>query len=410
MKSGDYLIHVHVIELRKLQNQKGKENPCDPVVSVEVLGEKQHTPKITADNNPIVNHAMVFGSHHIDANEMEQQAVTITVYNAARVPGFRQFEVGSFALDLATLYQKPDHEMHRQWIAIAREDYRGPSGYVKCSIVVQGPGDPIPDHDLAEDLRKEQAQIGISGCLMPPQLSQVLQLLVVTVYRAEGLPQLDSNLVRSGGGIDAYVRVEFAGATQKSGKRGAKTSNQTARTRSKDGTLSVTFNEQVVLPVVVPSMANQVHLSVWDHDLASADDLLCYADPINFSELDFKPGFDGESEKRSKLIKKFNEETVGKGRNSPSPTGQRRRRSQVQKHTGNAAWGSVLEFTGTKPFWINLYGPPPSSSVLGGEPNASKHMRRVSRDASRYQGRILVSCHKEGIFVFAFAFAFLFPQ
>ena len=103
--------------------------------------------------------------------------------------------------------------------------------------------------------------------------------------------------MRSGGGIDAYVRVEFAGATQRRGKRGAKTSNQTARTRAKDGTLNVTFNEQVVLPVVVPSMANEVHISVWDYDLASADDLLCYADPIKFSELDFKPGFDGESEK-----------------------------------------------------------------------------------------------------------------
>ena len=91
-----------------------------------------------------------------------------------------------------------------------------PCSYMKLSITVLGPGDKLKVHDVVKE-QKEQAALeeskGIDALLlMPPSIEREVHFLVATIYRAEQLPSMDDAVMGIGkAGIDAYVRINFAG-------------------------------------------------------------------------------------------------------------------------------------------------------------------------------------------------------
>ena len=397
-KPGDYQVRVRIIEVRDLKPRG--ESSCSPVAEAEVRGEKQHTQTAKHQNSAVLDTQLTFTFPNLSEEDVEGSSITLRVLDAGAFglsKLLRQFVVGEFTLDMMSVYRRPRHEMHRQWVGLARSGEAGPSGYMKCSVLVLGPGDVQPQHNLEEDLKREQleeAAGGVGGsAMMPPSLDQALQLLVITVYGAEGLPPMDRSVLSGKTGIDAYVKLQFAGGLGVRGKKGTKTKTVPVMGRGKNVVLGVRWNEQIVLPVVVPAMTDRVLLSVWDHDRFSDDDLVCYATPISFQSLEIFEGFGGESTRRLKHIKAYNnaataqERSAALARISSDASG-----AAIAMPGGLTGGAASPDYTPPQPMWLNLYGPPRETP----DNEHSRRMRTVASAASTYAGRLLVSAHREG--------------
>ena len=104
---------------------------------------------------------------------------------------------------------------------------------------------------------------GGENILMPPTLERVGCVLNVAVYRAVGLPQMDFTVGTALGqtaGIDAYVRVRFAG--------GPWARTKMVKSRAPD------FHQLLAVAVVLPSMADEIEVQVCDGDVMDADDVV----------------------------------------------------------------------------------------------------------------------------------------
>ena len=108
-------------------------------------------------------------------------------------------------------------------------------------------------------------------CLMPPTLKLELEFLVVTVYIAEDLPAMDTGLM--GTGTDAFVQVDFAGNPP------CKTSVVTET----GALVHPFFEEELWVPVMVPTMSSAVVISVWDEDTVT-DDIIGFVSGISFKQ------------------------------------------------------------------------------------------------------------------------------
>ncbi|GMF53162.1 unnamed protein product [Phytophthora fragariaefolia] len=187
--------------------------------------------------------------------------------------------------------------------------------------------DPAENKDPDEHLVKSKADIN-SMVLVPPRVTQKLSFLVITIYRAEELPDMDYSMMMHGG-IDGYVRAYFAGQdvleTKKVTVKGSEN-------------LTVAFNQELWFPVLLPTMSDNIFLSMWDWDMTTADQLV------------------------ANVLKPFSFK-------------------QVQNYPNQF-----------KHVWANLYGPP-----MGYDTNSSalQLMQKHPVHASTYRGRVLMSLRVE---------------
>ena len=207
----------------------------------------------------IFDDILFFDKNNADKDEIENTQIRVAVYDADSFS--RNDLIGSFTFDLSYVYFRKDHEFYRQWVAISDEidvNDRGIQGYLLLSINVLGPDDSLPVHDLKAEQQAELARLNqgkpgrdaASLVLMPPTLIQHIEFLVVTVYKAQNLPNSDATLL-SEGGIDGYVSVDFAGNPL------AKTTVQTVKA-SEYGDLNPDWFEELWIPVRTPCMVSQV--------------------------------------------------------------------------------------------------------------------------------------------------------
>lgn len=186
--------------------------------------------------------------------------------------------------------------------------------------------DPAEDKDPDEHSVKSKADIN-SMVLVPPRVTQKLSFLVITIYRAEELPDMDYSMMMHGG-IDGYVRAYFAGQdvleTKKVTVKGSEN-------------LTVAFNQELWFPVLLPTMSDNIFLSVWDWDM-TADQLV------------------------ANTLKPF-------------------------------SFKQVLNYPNQfKHVWANLYGPPVGYDT---ESSALQLMQKHPAHASTYRGRLLMSLRVE---------------
>ena len=114
-------------------------------------------------------------------------------------------------------------------------------------------------HDEAEDLAKEAKESeGMGMVMMPPAIKKKTAFLVTTIHRAEHLSQMDSSTLGSQGGIDAFVQLEHGGI---------KPLRTKVRTVKGDRSqLNPIFNDELWVPISLPTMSSKVKYSVWDYD------------------------------------------------------------------------------------------------------------------------------------------------
>lgn len=338
-KSGEYQIQVRILEVRDLKPMD-LNGLCDPVVCIECLGHSQYTSVKQKQLSCIFDETLFFNFRQLDKDTIEQANIKVSVIDAdASNFGFSQGYgdelIGYFGVDIPYVYFRPGHKLKRKWVALVgsgKSNSDSIMGYLKLSIVVIGPGDKTKLLTDASDEEPEEVSIEArkdinSLVLVPPRVSQTLTYLVVSIHRAEDLPDMDKSMLGQGG-IDGFARVYFSGQDILETKRVTVKGSEL---------LTVEFNEELWFPVLVPTMSDNIFISLWDADMTTNELVANILRPFSFS--------------------------------------------QVQKFPGDYECR-----------WTNLYGPPVGYVV---NTSSCKRMQSQPAHASTYRGRLLVSLRVE---------------
>jgi hypothetical protein len=323
IKSGDYVVQVHVIEARDLV-PKDSTGTSDPVVYVEVLGEQQQTAVKKQVLNCVWDDLLIFNIRNLDKAEVEMGYVRLNVMDANTIQ--RAELIGGAQFDCSYIYSQQNHQLANVWIGltdISSTTNQGIQGYLRASITIIGPGDklvppPSPFGQPSED--------SMDTVLMPTSVTQNVKFVGAMIHQAEHLPPMDINILERNG-LDAYIKARIAGGDA-----------VRTRVRSKKGKrfeLNPAFNEELLMVIREPSMADSLQLSVYDWDQVGSDELVA----TQYQSI--------------KLVK---------------------------------AVGGKLG-----PFWANLYGAPLGLKTLGIGDNVKKQMNTYPEIASTYRGRILMT-------------------
>jgi hypothetical protein len=329
---GDYQVSIHVIEARDLKPQDSS-GTSDPFVYAKCsLGGTNKTATQKSNNSPLFDERLVFSYKDLTRQALHEATITICVYDEDWFGLSRQM-IGSCSFDLLGIYTKNEqHEIYRAWVGLTdteeNNDEVGIQGFLKLSINVLGPGDPIPVHDLEEELKlersRERDEPGAEGTIQWAR-ERKLEYITMSIFKAQELLTTPSLILSS----RVYCRLEFAG--NKINSHAAVVSN-------------AYFNEQLWVPAYVPTMATRVVISMWKRGGAFGTDI-----PLGHHYLDF-----------SKIRK------------------CRKERDLIKDLKKEKQWK-----------WVNLYGAAVKGVKQKGA-NAQL-MNKFSDHASTYRGRLLIN-------------------
>ena len=264
--TGEYQIQVHLIEARDLKPED-VNGLSDPVVYVTCFDQRKHTAVHRQCTGCVFDQVLFFNIKDVDREIFEAGTIKIEIYDADTFG--RNDLIGSYTFDAIWIFYQKDHEIYRRWIGLVDERNpkdRGIQGYLQCSISIVEPGGRIKTHDRAAEQEAEWAAQDegsnagdlSSMVLMPPQVKQEMQFLVVNCHYAEDLPRLDGE----NRGLDPYIIAKIGGNKCQS-------RIQTIR----GSRLCPMFNESLYIPLVVPTMSNAIEVCVLDSDALARDDL-----------------------------------------------------------------------------------------------------------------------------------------
>lgn len=197
----------------------------------------------------------LFFETHIDTSEqLASEVLSIEVYNSRHI--LKNEIIGSYEMDATYLYGCEKHALVHKWLAITNaksKDFTKVRAYLKVGISLLGDGDDLVDLNVPQPAEASNEEI-----MLPPQIQQKGCQITVRCVRGEHFPKLDI-----GGTLDAYCVAEFSGNKATSQYYAADTANR-----------SVTWNEDLLVPAILPVVSGKVKLSIWDHDLGSKDDFV----------------------------------------------------------------------------------------------------------------------------------------
>ncbi|RLN93202.1 hypothetical protein BBJ28_00021764 [Nothophytophthora sp. Chile5] len=426
LKQGDYQVQVHIIEARDLKGEN-LSGTSDPYCQVEVLGVTRKTSTKYDTLGCVFDEILFFHFADIGRHELREASIKvhtrssapldckglmdgldycqIAVYDKEKV--LKDNLIGIYQLDCLSVYGQvrtiailqpfcspPHHELYRQWIAVhdhLNTKDRGIQGFLLVSVVVLGPGDPLPVHDRDLEFEQELEQTAdhaVEGAqvtpllLVPPTIELKLQFLVVKVLRAEHLPAMDSGGIVTARGIDAYVQVAF------SANAACRSSCVTVKGH---GDLAPEFFEELWLPVRTPTFSRHIALSVWDRDLTSPNEL------VGVASHDFQqvPAVSNWTQ-GSQTSRQATESPRGVGLMLGDSDEEREREESGGLETENDETSirerqeyeeEQQQLVAAAPRWYNLYGPP----LRGTNTKRAQLVARQAELGSTYRGRVLLS-------------------
>ncbi|XP_066479336.1 fer-1-like protein 6 isoform X2 [Tiliqua scincoides] len=250
VKSQTYQIAITIIEARQLVGEN-----IDPVVIIEVGDEKKQTTVKEGTNAPFYNEYFVFDFFGPQVHLFDK-IIKISVMHNKLIGSIL---IGSFKVDLGTVYNQPGHQFCDKWALLTDPaDIRtGTKGYLKCDISVAGKGDAIQAVQKTSDAEEQ-----IEKNLLIPQgfpSERPWARFYVRIYRAEGLPKMNSSIMAnvtkafmgdSKDLVDPFVVVTFAG--------------QMGRTTVQKNSADPVWHEQVVFKEMFPPLCRRVKIQVWD--------------------------------------------------------------------------------------------------------------------------------------------------
>uniref|UniRef100_U3JIL2 Fer-1 like family member 6 n=1 Tax=Ficedula albicollis TaxID=59894 RepID=U3JIL2_FICAL len=250
MKSQSYQIAITIIEARQLVGEN-----IDPVVIIEIGDEKKQTTVKEGTNAPFYNEYFVFdfvGPQVL----LFDKIINISVMHNKLIGSVL---IGSFKVDLGTVYIQPGHQFCDKWALLTDPaDIRtGAKGYLKCDLSVTGKGDAIQATQKTADT-EEQIE---KNLLIPKGFpsERPWARFYVRIYKAEGLPKMNSSIMAnvtkafigdSKDLVDPYVVVMFAG--------------QMGRTTVQKNCADPMWHEQIIFKEMFPPLCRRVKIQVWD--------------------------------------------------------------------------------------------------------------------------------------------------
>ncbi|KAG3273644.1 fer-1 like family member 6 [Ictidomys tridecemlineatus] len=250
IKSQNYQIAINITEARQLVGEN-----IDPVVTIEIGDEKKQSTVKEGTNSPFYNEYFVFDFIGPQVHLFDK-IIKISVLHHKLIGSIL---IGSFKVDLGTVYNQPGHQFSDKWALLTDpSDIRtGTKGYLKCDISVTGKGDILKTNPKISDAEEQ-----IEKNLLLPQgfpSERPWARFYVRLYKAEGLPKMNSSIMAnvtkafvgdSKDLVDPFVEVTFAG--------------QTGRTTVQKNCANPVWHEQVVFKEMFPPLCRRVKIQVWD--------------------------------------------------------------------------------------------------------------------------------------------------
>ena len=361
---------VHIIQVRELRALNW-DGTSDPRVHVQVdLGDTPTVAKTRVEKSCtscIFDEHFSFRFPNVSAHDLAKSRLRVTVQDDNTLT--TDTDIGTWAIDLLQVYRETrgngavhsasadaastkdkrtqdlnkmlnkmtktgpkdertrdpaaaDHEIYREWIGLVdRYDAKnsGIVGFVQLSVLVLGPHDWPPLHDVKkemadrwrkENLKRKKSMLDVvkretgrhwwhSGdagahakvkdvpegpgkamLISMPEFRKELKFLVVSIYRAEGVPTADEATFYSPAKIDAYVEVHFGNSPP------VRTKTRTVKSLLKtNARVDIEWNVELWIPVLVPTRMDFINISLWDRDYASADDLVAQLPALSFASV-----------------------------------------------------------------------------------------------------------------------------
>uniref|UniRef100_A0A8D3BNE6 Fer-1 like family member 4 n=1 Tax=Scophthalmus maximus TaxID=52904 RepID=A0A8D3BNE6_SCOMX len=225
-----------------------------------VVGDqKRHTATQKSTNCPFYNENFQFEFQEAP-QILFDKVIEIKVFHR-RTLAFLMTHIGTFKIDISTVYNQPDHRFYQKWAPLTdpADTRSGIKGYVKASLSVLMKGDamsmasllPTSTSGASEDIEK--------NLLLPRGMAseRPWARFRVRIYRAEGLPTMDSGLMAKMSKvtdrtvfIDPYVQVTFAG--------------QQGETTVASVTSCPVWNEEINFIEQFPPLAQRIRVQILD--------------------------------------------------------------------------------------------------------------------------------------------------
>ncbi|XP_077583821.1 fer-1-like protein 6 isoform X1 [Stigmatopora nigra] len=249
-KPQSFQIAINITEARQLVGEN-----IDPIVVIEIGDEKKQTTVKEGTNAPFYNEYFVF-DFFAHKEIFFDKVIKLTVMHSKML---RSFCVGSFKLDVWTVYKQPGHHFINKWamLSVPGDIRTGCKGYIKCDISVSAKGDA-----MQPGLKTSEAEEQIEKNLLIPEgfpSERPWARFSVRVYRAEGLPRNNSSIMANvtkafiGDNtalIDPYVVVSFF--------------KQVGRTSTQKSNADPVWNEQIVFTEMFPPLCQRIKIQIWD--------------------------------------------------------------------------------------------------------------------------------------------------
>ncbi|NXT26817.1 FR1L4 protein, partial [Syrrhaptes paradoxus] len=318
-----FQVGINIIEAQKLVGVN-----INPFVVVKVGEEKRHTVTQKSTNCPFYNEYFLFEFHE-PRDVLFHRLIEISVFHSRKVP-FLGTCIGTFKMDVVTVYSQPDHRFFQKWAVISdpTDTQAGVKGFVKCNISVTARGDVVGSLPTSSSNRDEDIERNL---LLPKRVpaERPWARVCIKLYRAEGLPSMSAGIM---GGlskiigekkvfIDPYVQVLFCG--------------QQGETSVETSTTEPEWNEQISFIEMFPPLARKIKVQVLDD--ANVGDVAISTHYIDLQQIS------------------------DPGRNGFNPT-----------------FG---------PTWVNLYGSPQNSALR----DIHKDLNEGMGEGIFYRGRILMA-------------------
>ncbi|KAM4691339.1 fer-1-like protein 4 [Rhinophrynus dorsalis] len=251
-KPRNFQIAVTIIQAQKLVGVN-----INPVVHVRVGDEKRHTPTQKSTNCPYYNQYFLF--EFLEPREVVfDKLIEISVVHSKTIP-FLGTRLGMFKIDAGTVYNQPDHRFLQKWAVIndPKDTRAGIKGFVKCNLSVLTRGDAMTAPPSSTSGQNDDVE---KNLLLPKRIpaERPWSKICVKIYKAEGLPSMNSGIMGSFSKIigekkvfiDPYVQVSFAG--------------QQGETGVENDTTEPEWNEQISFIELFPPLSRKMKIQVLD--------------------------------------------------------------------------------------------------------------------------------------------------
>uniref|UniRef100_A0A670IJH9 C2 domain-containing protein n=1 Tax=Podarcis muralis TaxID=64176 RepID=A0A670IJH9_PODMU len=311
-------IGINIIEAQKLVGVN-----IDPFVVVKIGDEKRRTATQKSTNCPFYN----------EVCNVQERFHDSTVFHSKKIR-FLGALIGIFKVDLATIYNQPDHRFYQKWAVIhdPKDTRAGVKGFVKCNISVIARGDVMSSLPTTSTSQNEDIE---KNLLLPKRVpaERPWAKFCIKMYKAEGLPSMSAGIM---GGfskivgekkvfIDPYVQVVFSG--------------QQGETSVESSTTEPVWNEQISFIEMFPPLVRKIKVQMLDD--ANIGDVALATHFIDLQQIS------------------------DPGRNGFNPT-----------------FG---------PTWVNLYGSPKNSALR----DVHKDLNEGLGEGIFYRGRLLMAISVE---------------